>query len=81
LRVAGYYFTRHALRRLMKRREIALEWIKATIENPDVAEEVSDEELRLWKQISDFGNRFLKVVINPQRRTIVTVHFDRRFKV
>ncbi|WP_204305170.1 DUF4258 domain-containing protein [Desulfurobacterium thermolithotrophum] len=81
MRVAGYYFTKHALRRLMKRREIALEWIKEAIENPDVTEKVSEEELRFWKKIPDFGNRFLKVVINPQRKTIVTVHFDRRFKL
>ena len=28
-----------------------------------------------------FGNRFLRVVLNPERRIVVTAFFDRRFRL
>ncbi len=38
--------------------------------------------IRVWKRISEFGNRALRVVYNPNIEpiTIVIVFFDRRYK-
>ena len=59
------------------RKEISCQWIKRTIEDPDVVEEISEREVRLWKRFPEAGERFLRVVVNPQDKIIITVFFDR----
>lgn len=57
-------------------------WIAMTILIPDYTEFISDEELHYIKQINEFGNRYLRVVVNPysQPKRIITLFFDRRIK-
>ena len=49
------------------------------MEAPDYIEIVSENEWRLWKQIADFRNKFLRVVVNPAEKLLITAFFDRRF--
>jgi len=81
MQIEGYSLSLHLQEYLRSQRAyIKLEWIKAVIKEPDFEEYVSAEELRLWRQIPEFGNRFLRVVVNPRRKVIVTAFFDRRFR-
>ena len=75
-----YKFSKHSLERI-KERKIKERWIFKTIENPDEIIKVSDTEHRYYKVIEEFGNRILKVVINPEKRLIITVYFDRGKKL
>ncbi len=64
-----------------ERNDIKLEWIKRTISDPDITKEVLKSEIRFWKGIPEFGGRFLRVVVNPEAKKIITAFFDRRFKL
>ncbi|NKB23039.1 MAG: DUF4258 domain-containing protein [Kiritimatiellae bacterium] len=63
-------------------RGIALEWINAALQDQDKTEEHEDGTRHFIKQVSECGNRWLRVVVNitenPNRR--VTVFFDRRLR-
>jgi len=72
----NFKFSKHALERI-KERKIQEKWIIETLENPDEIIEISDTEHRYYKAIKDFGDRILKVVLNPQSNIIITVYFDR----
>ncbi|MBM2815562.1 MAG: hypothetical protein HW421_2324 [Ignavibacteria bacterium] len=63
-------------------REIPESWISDAINAPDYTEFISNEELHYIKQIKEFGNRYLRVVVNPytQPKRIITLFFDRRIK-
>ena len=81
MEVKGYRVSRHLADYLRSQRSnIKLDWIERAIESPDHTEEVSEKELRIWKQIPEFGNRFLRVVLNPERKIVVTAFFDRGFR-
>ncbi|MCK4277648.1 MAG: hypothetical protein KAW82_00460, partial [Desulfurellaceae bacterium] len=54
--------------------------IKEAVFNPDMVKTVSDAEVHHFKLIEEFENRFLKVVLNPEKEVIVTFHFDRRLR-
>ena len=72
----NYKFSKHVLERI-KEKNIKKEWIFETINNPDEIIEMSDTEHRYYKVIKDFGDRVLKVVLNPESNIIITVYFDR----
>ncbi|WP_293444321.1 DUF4258 domain-containing protein [Persephonella sp.] len=72
----NYRFSKHALERI-KERKIKKEWVLETLKNPDEIIEESYTEHRYYKVIKDFGNRTLKVVLNPESSIIITVYFDR----
>lgn len=76
-----YKFSKHALTMLNIRKEIKEEWIWKTIEQPHMEIKVSDNELHLFKKIEEFGGKVLKVVVNPNKRLIITAFFDRRIKI
>ena len=77
----NYEYSVHAIDMIIER-DIPENWIEETILSPDFTEYVSNEELHFIKQINEYGNRYLKVVVNPfkQPNTIVTIFFDRRIK-
>ena len=73
--------TQHATDALTKR-QIPLAWVEQVISTPDLTElDAIDGELehRLGR-ISDFQDRVLRVIVNPQVTPlrVVTVYFDRR---
>lgn len=77
----NFEYSKHTVDMIIER-EIRESWISDTITTPDYTEFVSEEELHYIKQIKEFGNRFLRVVVNPflQPKRIITIFFDRRIK-
>lgn len=81
--IDGYVLTKHAQFQIQERK-IRESWVQATLNNPDRTIPLADEHsnTHYLKQIADFGNRCLRVVVNPQvePNRIVTLFFDRRIK-
>lgn len=67
---------------MLKERGIALEWTRRARTDPDVTEEHEDGTRHFIKRIPEFGNRWLRVVMNvtetPEKP--VTAFFDRRLR-
>jgi hypothetical protein len=67
---------------MLKERGIRPEWADRTVEEADKIEDHDDGTRHFIKQIPEFGNRWLRVVVNvtetPERR--VTAFFDRRLR-
>ena len=76
----SWRFSRHLLDVLECRSEIQIKWIYNAISQFDFKEEVSDTEVKYWKKIPEFGERFLRVVVNPKDMIVITAFFDRSFK-
>ena len=74
-------FTQYFLhiRRRPDRAKIRIEWIEETVKNPDYTEIQSDGRIRKWKKIED-EDKFLRVILLPDGKTIHNAFFDRRFK-
>jgi len=76
-------FTRYFefIRRRPDRATIREEWIERVINNP--AQEIvqKDGRIRCWAPIEEMGNRYLRVVLLPDRETVHNAFFDRRFKL
>ncbi len=76
-----YHLTQHAIDALAKP-QIPLAWMEQVLATPDWVEPDavdSNLEHRLGR-ISDFQDRVLRVIVNPQVTPlrVVTVYFDRR---
>jgi hypothetical protein len=56
------------------------EWIERVIRNPVKEVVQQDGRIRRWAPIEEMENRFLRVVLLPDRETVHNVFFDRRFK-
>lgn len=56
------------------------EWIERVIRNPVKELVQQDGRIRRWAPIEEMENRFLRVVLLPDRETVHNVFFDRRFK-
>ena len=67
---------------MLAERGIARDWIRRAFDAPDDTEEHDDNTRHYIKQISEFGNRWLRVVINitKQPKKGVTAFFDRRLR-
>ncbi len=76
-----FEYSKHAMDMIIER-EIDKRWISDTITKPDYTKFVSEEEFHYIKQINEYGNRFLRVVVNPkiQPKKIITIFFDRRLR-
>ena len=80
---ANLQFTFHA-HKAMAEREIRVEWVLRTVENPEFRSvDSADSDLeRFFCHIPERGGRVLRVVVNtrvyPWR--IITVFFDRKMK-
>jgi len=80
MKILQYSLSQHALKRMEERR-IERHWIQAVLESPERMEKISGEEWHLFKKIPEFGDRILKIVINPSNNKIITLFFDRRRKL
>ncbi len=49
------------------------------VKNPDYTEIQADERIRKWKKIEE-ENKFLRVILLPDGKTIHNAFFDRSFK-
>lgn len=67
---------------MLDERGITREWVERTENEPDQTQDHEDGTRHFIKQIPEFDNRFLRVIINvkdfPNRR--VTAFFDRRLR-
>jgi len=67
---------------MLHERSIKREWAVLAVDNPDDTENHEDGTCHFIKRIPDFGNRWLRVIVNtkvtPNR--FVTAFFDRRLR-
>jgi hypothetical protein len=80
--LAEYTYSIHAVEKLHERGEIRLEWVHETLKDPAQVEDYGADEKHFLRPIEEFGNRWLRVVVNPlvSPPLVVTVHFDRSLK-
>ena len=81
--IDNFICSHHALIQI-RERKLPESWIKETLQTPDRIEHLADSHgnTHYLKQIQEFDNRWLRIVINPQTQPhrIVTLFFDRRIK-
>ncbi len=67
---------------MLEERHIARTWAQRAIDMPDETEEHDDGTRHYIKQIPEYGNRWLRVVVNVAKRPNkgVTAFFDRRLR-
>jgi hypothetical protein len=56
------------------------EWIERAVNNPVKETVQKDGRIRRWAPIEEMENRFLRVVLLPDHKTVHNAFFDRRFK-
>jgi len=71
------YFENEVLR---KRPYIKKEWCIEVVENPEKVEQQEDNRFRFWAKITEFENRYLRVITLEDKRTIPNAFPDRRFE-
>ena len=74
-------FSKH-FNQMLEERNIRRDWVDQALEIPDDVEDVEDGTRHYIKQIHEYGNRWLRVVINVQvnPNRAVTAFFDRRLR-
>jgi hypothetical protein len=67
---------------MLEERHIARDWVQRAIDSPDETEEHDDGTRHHLKQIPEFGNRWLRVIVNVTKQPPkgVTAFFDRRLR-
>jgi hypothetical protein len=67
---------------MLEERGIARDWTRRALDAPDETEEHDDDTRHYIKRIPEFGNRWLRVIINiaKQPNKGVTAFFDRRLR-
>lgn len=56
------------------------EWIERVVNNPAREIVQKDGRIRRWAPIEEMDNRYLRVVLLPDQRTVHNAFFDRSFK-
>ncbi len=69
----------HTTRERPDRAAIALDWIIRTAAEPEYQRRQVDGRLRCWRRIKEADNRWLRVVLLEDGRTIHNAFFDRGF--
>ena len=67
---------------MLKERGIRQDWINRAIETPDSKKEYDDGTCHYIKQIPEYDNRWLRVIVNisTSPAILVTAFFDRRLR-
>jgi hypothetical protein len=77
MKFTQYFLT---MRERKDRKDIKLSWIKRAISHP-IAEVIqSDGRIRRWAKIPEAGNRYLRVVLLEDGKTVHNAFFDRSFR-
>jgi len=58
---------------------IKIRWIKEVINNPQYKTTQTDRRIRLWAKIPEMNNRYLRVILLPDKETVHNAFFDRSF--
>ena len=61
------------------RASIKLEWIESVVKNPEREEVQSDGRIKKWGYIEE-EEKYLRVILLDDQKTIHNAFFDRRFK-
>ncbi len=79
--MAEYEFSQHAYD-MLKERHIQESWVKLVMEDPETKEPKDDGTVHYIRAIVQFGERYLRVVVDPnvKPQRIVTLFFDRRLR-
>ncbi|MFO7949489.1 MAG: DUF4258 domain-containing protein, partial [Candidatus Fermentibacteraceae bacterium] len=85
IRMAEYYPSMRASRHfsdMLVERDISMEWVNAVIEAPSRIEDRDDRTRHYIGQIKDYGNSWLRVIVNRSTEPwiLVTAFFDRRLR-
>lgn len=62
------------------RAKIEDEWILRVIEHPEHEDVQPDQRVRRWARIPEAEDRYLRVVLLPDRETVHNAFFDRGFR-
>ena len=67
---------------MLRERGIDRKWVDATLNDPDRTEDLSDGTRQYIKQIPEFDNRWLRIIVNieVEPNKCVTAFFDRRLR-
>lgn len=67
---------------MLEERGIRREWIDRVIQEPEKVEKHEDGTTHFIKRISEFDNRWLRVIVNTRGKSElrVTAFFDRRLR-
>lgn len=78
-----YTLSEHAESRI-KQRDLELDWIKKTVEEPQLLVDDPDDctKVHAFKVIPEYGDRVLEVVYNSSQQPyhIITAYFNRKYK-
>ncbi len=81
--INGFELSQH-VRHQMQERNIQASWLDNTLSAPDRLLTVADPHgnTHYLKKIPDFGDQWLRVVVNPDvdPERVITIFFDRRVK-
>ena len=77
MKKSEYFKFRHAF---PDRQMILDEWISRVINSPIKTQLQDDGRMRLWGRIKEANNRYLRVIILEDGKTIHNAFFDRDFK-
>ena len=75
MKFTHYFLT---MRQRPDRAPILVEWIAKTVEFPEREETQADGRIRRWARISEADNRWLRVVLLEDGKTVHNAFFDRR---
>ncbi len=67
-------------RQFPDRRQITDEWIERVLSNPERELVQSNGRISRWGAVPEFGGRYLRVVLLPDRETVLNAFFDRNFR-
>jgi hypothetical protein len=67
---------------MLNERGIKKEWAELALDSPERIEERGDGTRHLIKRIPEFGNRWLRVIVNTTTspKILITAFFDRRVR-
>jgi hypothetical protein len=81
--IENFDLTEHAYYQMQKRKILEL-WVEQTLLHSERVEILADVHgnTHYLKRIQEFGDRWLRVVVNPniEPNRVVTIFFDRRVK-
>jgi hypothetical protein len=76
VKTTSYFDSR---RNLPDRAIIKNQWIQQTIDFPESELIQKDGRIRRWAKIREMDNRYLRVVLLEDRKTVRNAFFDRRY--
>jgi hypothetical protein len=59
---------------------IRREWIERILDFPEKEQVQTDGRIRRWGSVPEAGNRYLRVVLLPDGKTVHNAFFDRSFR-